>query len=251
MSGANKAMPTESAQPRAEEIANVLRDEILLGQYRVGERLPSERDLAARFSVNRGSVREAIKILVQLGIVTVQPGGVRIVALEDATLGILGPLLDLKTVQRSKIVGDLVEVFGALLALSAKLALQKATPQQKTQLVSLLTPGQTDPSAKTDEPDEARQDALEQFFLALNQINENLVLRLIGNGLKTQVLGRLERRGNFLSPLFFEGLARAVQDDNAYALAKVIVQRFDEVSLQIKTAGPETQGLLDRNTSHV
>ncbi len=46
-------------------------------------------------------------------------------------------------------------------------------------------------------------------------------------------------------------MARAVQDDNAYALAKVIVQRFDEVSLQIKTAGPETQGLLDRNTSHV
>ena len=107
---------TDSTQPRAAEISNVLRDEILLGQYRVGERLPSERDLAARFSVNRGSVREAIKILAQLGIVTVQPGGVRIVALEEASLGILGPLLDLQTAQRPNLVADLVEVFGALLA---------------------------------------------------------------------------------------------------------------------------------------
>ncbi|NCF80731.1 MAG: GntR family transcriptional regulator [Proteobacteria bacterium] len=33
------------------------RSEILRGQYRPGERLPSERDLAARFEANRGPVR--------------------------------------------------------------------------------------------------------------------------------------------------------------------------------------------------
>ena len=54
---------SEPVKSRASDIADLLRDEILLGQYRPGERLPSERDLAARFQVNRGAVREAIKTL--------------------------------------------------------------------------------------------------------------------------------------------------------------------------------------------
>jgi GntR family transcriptional repressor for pyruvate dehydrogenase complex len=45
---------------RADEIARALRDEILRGGYRPGERLPSERDLAARMGANRSSVREAL-----------------------------------------------------------------------------------------------------------------------------------------------------------------------------------------------
>ena len=45
---------------RAEEVAEVLRDEILRGQYRPGERLPSERELASRFETSRGAVREAV-----------------------------------------------------------------------------------------------------------------------------------------------------------------------------------------------
>ena len=247
---------TDSTQPRAAEISNVLRDEILLGQYRVGERLPSERDLAARFSVNRGSVREAIKILAQLGIVTVQPGGVRIVALEEASLGVLGPLLDLQTAQRPNLVADLVEVFGALLALSAKLALQKATPQQKKELVGLLSHTEQSPNGGSAaeingcSPIDAREEALEQFFMALNQINDNLVLRLIGNGLKTQILGRIERRNDPITA-FFDALASAVQDDDAYALARAIIQRMEEVSHQLKTAGLKPQDHLDRNTAHV
>jgi DNA-binding FadR family transcriptional regulator len=56
-----------------EEIADSLTRDILVGQYRTGERLPSERDLAARFDANRGAVREAMKKLEQLGIACVSP----------------------------------------------------------------------------------------------------------------------------------------------------------------------------------
>ena len=48
------------SKSRAEEISAILRDEILCGQYRAGERLPSERDLAARFATIRGAVRESL-----------------------------------------------------------------------------------------------------------------------------------------------------------------------------------------------
>ena len=44
-------------------IADALIEDILSGHYRVGERLPSERDLAVRFEANRGAVREAMKQL--------------------------------------------------------------------------------------------------------------------------------------------------------------------------------------------
>ena len=66
------AQPTDSPESRVksvetmskhEEIADSLTRDILTGQYRVGERLPSERDLSSRFEANRGAVREAMKKL--------------------------------------------------------------------------------------------------------------------------------------------------------------------------------------------
>ena len=72
----------------------MLRDEILRGQYRPTERLPSERDLVIRFETSRGTIREAFKNLEQLGVIAIQPGGARVVPIEDCTLAILGPLLD-------------------------------------------------------------------------------------------------------------------------------------------------------------
>ena len=79
---------------KADEITTTLRTEILRGQYRPGERLPSERDLAARFEANRGPVREAIKKLEQLGIAEVKPGGVRVVPIESIAELELGGVIE-------------------------------------------------------------------------------------------------------------------------------------------------------------
>ncbi|WP_433079586.1 FadR/GntR family transcriptional regulator [Dactylosporangium sp. CA-052675] len=52
-----------------------LRDAILAGDYRPDASLPSERELAAVFEVNRHAVREALRRLQQLGLVRVAQGG--------------------------------------------------------------------------------------------------------------------------------------------------------------------------------
>ena len=57
-----------------ESIAAQLRNDILDGTYKAGERLPAERDLASRLGVNRGSVREALKKLEQMGLVVIRRG---------------------------------------------------------------------------------------------------------------------------------------------------------------------------------
>ena len=67
-----------SGNTRTEDITRELRDEVLRGQYRPGERLPSERDLAARFGTTRDVARIALKKLEQLGVAAVEPGGARV-----------------------------------------------------------------------------------------------------------------------------------------------------------------------------
>ena len=57
-----------------EQILEALRAQIEDGSLGVGDRLPAERELAARFGVSRTSVREAIRVLEVMGIVSVRRG---------------------------------------------------------------------------------------------------------------------------------------------------------------------------------
>lgn len=62
-------------QSVADQVFGSLRDAILSGALAPGEALPAERELAARFGVNRHAVREAVKRLEQVRLVRVSQGG--------------------------------------------------------------------------------------------------------------------------------------------------------------------------------
>lgn len=57
-----------------ELIADVLKDRIFAGQYRPGDRLPPEREMAEMLKVGRPAVREAYRALELIGIVEVRKG---------------------------------------------------------------------------------------------------------------------------------------------------------------------------------
>jgi DNA-binding FadR family transcriptional regulator len=57
-----------------EEAVGQIVEAIRTGDFHVGDRLPSERTLAARMEISRPTLREAIKVLVDAGVVEVQPG---------------------------------------------------------------------------------------------------------------------------------------------------------------------------------
>src|SRR5216110_1658100 len=57
-----------------EQIAQTLSKDIADGKYEVGQRLPSERELAQNFKVSRPTVREAIIALELDGLVEVRLG---------------------------------------------------------------------------------------------------------------------------------------------------------------------------------
>lgn len=71
------------------QLRDALRD--LIGEMKPGERLPSESELVGRFGVARGTIREALKLLEQDGLVDVQHGRGRFVS-AVAGLGVNRPI---------------------------------------------------------------------------------------------------------------------------------------------------------------
>ncbi|MEV7418026.1 GntR family transcriptional regulator [Streptomyces sp. NPDC089919] len=65
------------------EIAEELRRAIVAGQYPVGAQLPSESALGARWSVSRGTVREALALLATEGLIGSRQGARRIVLRQE------------------------------------------------------------------------------------------------------------------------------------------------------------------------
>jgi GntR family transcriptional regulator len=65
------------------EIAEALRQSILGGEYSVGSRLPSESDLATRWSVSRGTVRQAAALLASEGLIGSRQGARRVVLRQE------------------------------------------------------------------------------------------------------------------------------------------------------------------------
>jgi len=60
-------------QPRYAQVAQTLLNEIESGRYPVGTQLPTEFELCEQFGVSRITIREAVKRLVNLGLVSRQP----------------------------------------------------------------------------------------------------------------------------------------------------------------------------------
>jgi DNA-binding FadR family transcriptional regulator len=65
----------ENSSRTSERIHHLLRTQILGGEREPGEKLPSERTLAAELAVSRPAVREALKRLEQAGLVRISHGG--------------------------------------------------------------------------------------------------------------------------------------------------------------------------------
>ncbi|HEY3079163.1 MAG TPA: FadR/GntR family transcriptional regulator [Chloroflexota bacterium] len=70
----------------ADDVAQRLVDLILAEGLRPGDKLPSERELTARLSVGRSSLREAVKTLTAFGVVEVNVGSGTYVAAGETSL---------------------------------------------------------------------------------------------------------------------------------------------------------------------
>ncbi|HEV2482595.1 MAG TPA: FCD domain-containing protein [Puia sp.] len=73
----------------ADAVVGRLQQQLSLGVYQAGDKLPSEPELMVQFGVGRSTIREAIRILANTGLVTVRQGSGTMV---EAQRGIAEPL---------------------------------------------------------------------------------------------------------------------------------------------------------------
>jgi GntR family transcriptional regulator, transcriptional repressor for pyruvate dehydrogenase complex len=74
MDDAGKAFPRLKTKRTFELIVDLFKEKIVAGEYRIGDRLPSERELADMLKVGRPSVREAYRTLELLGVLEIRKG---------------------------------------------------------------------------------------------------------------------------------------------------------------------------------
>jgi GntR family transcriptional repressor for pyruvate dehydrogenase complex len=175
-----------------EEIAEALTRDILVGQYRVGERLPSERDLSARFEANRGACREAMKKLEQLGIADIQPGGARVAPLHEASLDVIGYLLALDEAPDRLLVDQILVVINALVQTAALSAVKRLNDEELDELRALIRPLWAE-----ELDDEARQEGHLNMFLGVMTASGNLPVQLIAKSLLEQFAPQMEPLGDY------------------------------------------------------
>ncbi|HNR51462.1 MAG: Fatty acid metabolism regulator protein [Deltaproteobacteria bacterium ADurb.BinA179] len=118
------------------EIENILLKGIIKGQLAVGEKLPTERELARDLVVNRSTVREALGRLESLDLVEIRHGdGVYVKNyLESGNLELIRAMIRLDDRQRDDIIAALLE-FRTIIG--PEMAFRAAENRTEEHLVSL------------------------------------------------------------------------------------------------------------------
>lgn len=122
----------------ADDIFDALQQKILSGELAPGERLPSERDLAAEFGTNRNTLREAMRRLEQERLVTVRHGqGVTVGDFrKSGTIDLLEPFLahGKDATEKLNALRDLLTFRTQVLELAVELAVERATDADQERL---------------------------------------------------------------------------------------------------------------------
>lgn len=224
------------SETRYGAIADELTEEILRGRYRPGDRLPSERDLAARYGVNRGAVREAIKKLEQLGLASVQPGGARVQPIDEASLDVVGCLLALDDAPDPRLVEQVMTVMRTLMQLAVREAMARGSDQEITDIRNAIA-AIGDPKSSPEQRVHARLEVGRRFMKA----SGNLVLALIGRALRMQMFGGAGRAGQYLHAdddhaEFVAQMDRALASRDADAVIATFNQMVGHSEQQVLTA---------------
>lgn len=109
---------------------------ILEGVFRVGDRLPGERELARQFDVSRPILREALKELEARGLVVTRPGGGTYVA--DVIGEVFAPPVMELIAQHRKAAADYLEYRREVEGIAAEFAARRATADDRALLAGII-----------------------------------------------------------------------------------------------------------------
>jgi GntR family transcriptional repressor for pyruvate dehydrogenase complex len=166
-------MPFQKIEP--ERIASSIRRQIesliLRGILRPGERLPSERDLAARLDVSRPSLREALAELEDFGLIETRPGAGAYVA--DVLGSAFAPPLVRLFSTHAEALFDYLAFRRDLEGLAAERAAEHAS-EVDLKVISAVFEKMEAAHQKRSPKEEAALDA--EFHMAIIEASHNVVM---------------------------------------------------------------------------
>jgi len=169
----------------SDEIVEQIMSLIAKGELRPGQHLPSERELCKNFGAGRSSIREALRCLCIVGVLTARVGEGTSVSLDGTRF--IGNLVRWRVVTEQHDIEDLMEIRMALEAVTAANAARRADTETLGNLKDLL-----ERMSKCTH-DQRRFAALDlEFHMTLTRASKNpLIMDLIST-----VRSQLERTVN-------------------------------------------------------
>ena len=166
-------MPFERIQPEKLSHSIVKQIELLIlrGILRLGERLPSERELSERFGVSRPSLREAIADLQEAGLLVARANSGIFVA--DVLGSAFSPALTKLFASHEEAVFDYLDFRRDMEGLAAERAARLGSDTDLAVVDSVLQKMEA-AHAKRDPSDEATLDA--EFHLSIIEASHNVVM---------------------------------------------------------------------------
>ena len=168
-----------------EEAAEQIAGKVRSGELRRGDKLPPERDLAVLMEISRPTLREAVRILVDAGVVEVHrgPGGGMFVAGDVVPV----ELVRERSVHRLEEIADVLEARRLVEPGVARLAARRATDQDLRPLEHSIT-------AMREICDRGYTPADEERFLQLDMQFHLALARAAGNPTVAQLMRSLLRQ---------------------------------------------------------
>lgn len=202
-------------------------DEILSGRVAVDEALPSERELALAFAVNRHAIREALKRLQQARLVRISHGGKTRVQDWRLTAGldVLSTLAATGAVPAVQIARDIMVMRRTVAADAARLCARNATDDQ---LATIAAAAAAYPAEYDGESYSSAFDADLTFWTAIIDGSGNLAYRL---ALNTLVAAFADIGFGSIADL---GMAAELADRDAHlTLAEHLVARYADAAHRV------------------
>lgn len=237
----------------AEAVADHIERMILEGVVRPGERLASERDLAARLDVSRPSLRDALQILEARGLIATSRDGTRVTEF-------LRPLTEpLAVLLRSsdKVTGDYFEYREAVESRATGLAARRATERERNAIADCMARMEA-AHRRHDHEQEAEADM--ELHRLIYEAAHNLVILHVMRAFtemlrrdiffnRIKIFSREEWRGSLLAQ--HRAIADAVLGADAAAaeMAARVHLRFVGESVEEARRGEARDGVAERRFS--
>ena len=114
-----------------DQVVDILKDNIISGKYKIGEKLSSEIELCSSLNVSRSSVREAFRILQTQGFIEMKPGrGAFLKSTREVEVDNIREWF----IDNAPKLSDFIEVRLAIETLAIKIAATKRTEEQIEEL---------------------------------------------------------------------------------------------------------------------